>query len=90
MQKTIQKIKTQTTLNSELQAIVSLVQSQHPIFSLNQSIDFLIAKGSGVYLDEMGLSIQDLKDIEQSRKEISLGKSTKANNIDEFLQKLKA
>ena len=90
MQKTISKIKTQTTLNDELQSIVGLVQSQFPIFSLNQSIDFLIAKGSGVYLDELGLTLQDLKDIEQSRQEILEGNSIKGFNTEDFLQKLKA
>jgi hypothetical protein len=84
------KTKTQITVNDDLSLIVSAIKHNFPIFDTNQAIEFLVAKGSGVYLNELNLTLQDLKDIEISRQQIRDGKSTKANSIDDLLQKLKS
>lgn len=84
------KTKTQITVNSDLSLIVSAIKHNFPTFDTNQAVEFLIAKGGGVYLNELNLTLQDLKDIEISRQQIHSGKSTKATSIDDLLQKLKS
>jgi hypothetical protein len=84
------KTKTQITVNHSLNLILSMVKKTYPLFDTNQAVEFLLAKGSGAYLSELELSMQDLEDIQKSRDEIKNGKSTKANSIDDLLQKLKS
>ena len=83
------KIKTQITLNSRLASIVSVVMERFPTYDVNKSIEFLLACGSKSYLDEVGLTYQDLLDIEISRTEIESSKSEKAANMTEAIKKLK-
>jgi len=83
------KTKTQITVNSDLSLIVSAIKHNFPIFDTNQAIEFLVAKGSGAYLNELDLTLQDLKDIETSRQEIRDGKSIQANSMAEAIIKLK-
>ena len=49
---------------------MSLIKQKYPIFGTNQAVEFLIAKGSGTYLEEINLTMQDPKDIETSRQQI--------------------
>ena len=84
------KTKTQITINDDLSLIVSLIKQKYPIFGTNQAVEFLVAKGSGTYLEEINLTMQDLKDIETSRQQIRDGLSTKCDSIEDLLQKLKS
>jgi hypothetical protein len=86
----MQKTKTQITINDNLATIVSSVQKKYPIYDLNGAVEYLLALGSGVYLNNVGLSMQDLKDITISRQEIADGNSITANSAKELLSKLKA
>jgi len=81
--------KTQITVNEELALIISSILEKYPIFSLNKAVEFLIAKGSGIYLKEMEMSLQDLKDIQIAKKQIQKGQSQTANSTLELLTKLK-
>lgn len=83
------KTKTQITVNHSLNLILSMVKKTYPTYDTNQAVEYLLAKGSGVYLSELGLSMQDLEDIQKSREEIASGHYIKAKNITELLQKLK-
>ena len=83
------KTKTQITVNHSLNLILSMVKKTYPIFDTNQAVEFLLAKGSGAYLSELSLTVQDLEDIQKSREEIANGDYVKADNIKELLQKLK-
>ena len=56
MIKTQSKTKTQITINDDLSLIVSMIKQKYPIFDTNQTIEFLIAKGCGAYLDEVNLT----------------------------------
>jgi hypothetical protein len=86
----MQKTKTQITINDNLATIVSSVQKKYPIYDLNGAVEYLLALGSGVYLSNVGLSMQDLKDINSSRQEIADGRSIQASSIEELLSKLKS
>ena len=83
------KTKTQITVSPKLAVVLDLIMQEYPIYDVNKSVEMLIARGTKDYLDELGLTLQDLKDIEISRGQIRSGKSTKANSIDDLLQKLK-
>lgn len=83
------KTKTQITLNKNLSLIVDHIMEEYPIYDVNQSIEFLIAKGSKDYLDEMKLSFDDLKEIEISRKEIQNGQATRSKNMKEAIASMK-
>ncbi len=83
------KTKTQVTLNSDLNLIVSSLQSEYPIFNINKCIELLIAKGTKAYLEEHGLSIEDLRDLNISRNEVETGQTTKTKNMSEAIKKLK-
>ena len=71
------KQKTQITINSELEIIVASIQRQYPIFNTNQAIEFLLAKGSGAYLESNGLTMDDLRDIQKSRQQVAEGKTAR-------------
>jgi hypothetical protein len=86
----MQKTKTQITINDNLALIVTSVQQSYPIYDLNGAIEYLIARGSGDYLSDIGLTTQDLRDIAISKAEIYQGDSIKANSTSELLNKLKA
>jgi hypothetical protein len=86
----MQKTKTQITINSNLAVIVATVQQKYPIYDLNGAIEYLLARGSGSFLDDYGLNIQDLKDISISKSEIQSGNSVKANSAEDLLLKLKS
>ena len=58
------KTKTQITITHDLSLILDTIKHKYPIFDTNQAVEFLVAKGSGVYLEELGLTLQDLRDIE--------------------------
>jgi hypothetical protein len=90
MQITKQKTKTQITINDNLALIVSSIQQKYPIYDLNGAIEYLIARGSGDYLSDIGLTTQDLRDIAISKAEINNGDSVKANNSTDLILKLKA
>ena len=90
MIKTQSKTKTQITINDDLSLIVSMIKQKYPIFDTNQTIEFLVAKGSGAYLDEVNLTIQDLKDIQIARQQIKDGLSIKCDSIEDLLTKLKS
>jgi hypothetical protein len=83
------KTKTQITLSENLELIVKAIMQEFPIYDVNQSIEFLIAKGSKYYLDEMGMTIQDMIDIQASKAQIAAGKSTKTKDMKEAILKLK-
>jgi hypothetical protein len=84
----MQKTKTQITINDNLALIVSSVQEQFPIYDTNAAIEYLLARGSGSYLEEIGLSASDLKAIAVSKQEIKNGSSGKAKNSSELIKKL--
>ena len=84
------KTKTQITVSPKLAVVLDLIMQEYPIYDVNKSVEMLIARGTKDYLDEIGLTLQDLKHIEISREQIRTGKSTKANSIDDLLQKLKS
>ncbi len=84
------KTKTQITINDDLSLILSVIKHKYPIFDTNQAVEFLVAKGSGTYLEEINLTMQDLKDIEVSRQQIRDGLSIKCDSIEDLLQKLKS
>lgn len=84
------KTKTQITVSPKLALVLDLIMQEYPIYDVNKSVEMLIARGAKDYLDEVGLTLQDLKDIEISRQQIRTGKSTKANSVDDLLQKLKS
>jgi hypothetical protein len=86
----MQKTKTQITINDNLALIVTSVQQSYPIYDLNGAIEYLIARGSGDYLSDIGLTTQDLRDIAISKAEIYQGDSIKANSTSDLLNKLKA
>ncbi len=82
------KTKTQTTINDNLQLVVNQVKGQYPIFSLNQSIDFLLAKGTKAFLDEMDLTMEDLAEIQKSKDEIANGDFVTGDNFEDFIKNL--
>jgi hypothetical protein len=86
----VAKTKTQITVKRKLALVLDLIMANYPIYDVNKSVEMLIARGSKDYLDELGLTIEDLEEIEVSRQQICDGKSTKANSIDDLLQKLKS
>ncbi len=86
----VAKTKTQITVKRKLALVLDLIMANYPIYDVNKSVEMLIARGSKDYLDELGLTIEDLEEIEVSRQQIRDGKSTKANSIDDLLQKLKS
>ena len=86
----VTKTKTQITVKRKLALVLDLIMANYPIYDVNKSVEMLIARGSKDYLDELGLTIEDLEEIEVSRQQIRDGKSTKANSIDDLLQKLKS
>lgn len=69
---------------------VDLVQHNYPIYSINQSVELLIAEGVKSYLDKLGMTMQDLIDIELSRSQIRDGHSTMTTNMSQAIQKLKS
>lgn len=83
------KNKTQVTVSDDLGLIIKSLGYKYPVFDLNQSIEYLIARGSGDYLEEIGLTLEDLRDIEKSNNEIASGQSVKAKNMLEAIKKLK-
>ncbi|MEI6728968.1 MAG: hypothetical protein WCK98_04975 [bacterium] len=83
------KNKTQVTVSYDLGLIIKSLGYKYPVFDLNQSIEYLIARGSGDYLEEIGLTLEDLRDIEKSNNEIASGQSVKAKNMLEAIKKLK-
>ena len=83
------KNKTQVTVSDDLGLIIKSLGYKYPVFDLNQSIEYLIARGSGDYLEEIGLTLEDLRDIEKSNNEIVSGQSVKAKNMVEAIKKLK-
>jgi hypothetical protein len=85
----MQKTKTQITISDNLALIVSSVQQKYPTYDINGAIEYLIARGSGDYLNDIGLTTQDLRDIYISKNEITNGDSINANSSAELLQKLK-
>jgi hypothetical protein len=85
----IQKTKTQVTLNPKLDLIVRNVMEQYPIYDVNQSIEFLLARGVKDYLNEIGLTLEDMQEIEESRKQINSGNSIKAKNMTLAIEELK-
>jgi hypothetical protein len=84
------KTKTQITINENLALIVLSIQKKYPTYDVNKAIEYLIARGSGDYLNDIGLTTQDLKDIAISKSEIQNGNSVKAKNSKELLLKLKS
>jgi hypothetical protein len=86
----MQKTKTQITINNNLATIVASVQKKYPIYDINGAVEYLLALGSGIYLQNNGLSLQDLKDINISRQEITDGMSVKVDSAEALLSKLKA
>ena len=65
---------------------MSLIKQKYPIFGTNQAVEFLVAKGSGTYLEEINLTMQDLKDIETSRQQIRDGLPTKCDSSSKALK----
>ena len=65
---------------------MSLIKQKYPIFGTNQAVEFLVAKDSGTYLEEINLTMQDLKDIETSRQQIRDGFSTKCDSSSKALK----
>jgi len=83
------KNKTQVTLNPKLALIVESIMEKYP-YDLNGAIEFLIARGSKDYLNEIDLTMEDLEDIKKSEDEIREGKSTKAKGSTALLSALKS
>jgi hypothetical protein len=84
----MQKTKTQITINESLALIVSSVQEKYPIYDTNAAIEYLLARGSGSFLEDLGLSAQDLKDIALSKHEIKSGLGTKTQGGTDLIKKL--
>jgi hypothetical protein len=82
------KQKTQITISDNLALIVASVQDKFPIYDTNSAIEYLLARGSGIYLEEIGLSKQDLKDNSISKAEINAGQSTRAKDSIDLIKKL--
>ena len=85
----LNKNKTQITLNPKLALIVESIMEKYP-YDLNGAIEFLIARGSKDYLNEIDLTMEDLEDIKKSEKEIEVGKSIKVKDSKELLHSLKS
>jgi hypothetical protein len=83
------KNKTQITLDEVLELIVEMVREEYPIYDLNQAVEFLLAKGTGAYLQEQSLSYQDLLDIQKSKNDLKEGKFTRVKSGKDLLSKLK-
>ena len=83
------KTKTQVAITNSLDLIVKSIMQQFPIYDVNKSVEYLIAKESRDYLDEIGLALEDLQQIEESRKQVTLGQSTKVISMEEAIKKLK-
>lgn len=83
------KNKTQVTLNPKLALIVESIMEKYP-YDINGAIEFLIARGSKDYLNEIDLTMEDLEDIKKSEKEIIEGKSTKVKGSKALLSALKS
>jgi|LakMenEpi03Aug12_release.lakeMendotaPanAssembly.Ray.scaffolds.fasta_scaffold407805_3 prophage maintenance system killer protein len=84
------KTKTQITVSPKLALIIQSIMQNHPIYDVNKSVELLIAKGSKDYLDEVGLTMQDLEDIEISKKQIQAGQSTIVHSEKELISALKS
>ena len=83
------KNKTQVTIKPKLALIIESIMEKYP-YDLNGAIEFLIARGSKDYLNELDLTMEDLEDIKKSEEEIKQGKYTKAKDSKALLSSLKS
>jgi hypothetical protein len=82
--------KTQITIDTTLQKVVSKVLENYPIYDTNDAIKFLISVGAKKYLDEIDetefltSSTTNLARINSGIDQIKKGKVTKINSINQL------